>query len=85
TIEGSDMQGNLRFKACSIRGLGEVAFARGNFAVAAQRFAETRSLCTEMGVPARKLYSCSPFYTLPDRFEGWVLYLECRSPFTSAI
>jgi tetratricopeptide (TPR) repeat protein len=85
TIEGSDMQCNLQLKAFSIRGLGEVALARGNFAVAAQRFAETRSLCTEMGVPPRKLYSCSPFYTLPDRFEGWALYLECRSPFASAI
>ncbi|KAJ8585526.1 hypothetical protein M405DRAFT_883777 [Rhizopogon salebrosus TDB-379] len=84
-IEDSDMQGNLQFKAFSIRGLGEVAFARDNFAVAAQRFAETRSLCTEMGVPPRKLYSCSSFYTLPDRFEGWALYLECRSPFASAI
>jgi tetratricopeptide (TPR) repeat protein len=85
TIEGSDMQGNLLFKAFSIRGLGEVAFVRGNFAVAAQRFAETRSLCTEMGVPPRKLYSCFPFDTLPERFQGWALFLECRSPFASAI
>jgi tetratricopeptide (TPR) repeat protein len=85
TSEGSDMQGNLEFKALSIRGLGEVAFARGNFAVATQCFAETRTLCTEMGVPPRKLYSCSSFYTLPERFEGWGLYLECRSPFASAI
>jgi tetratricopeptide (TPR) repeat protein len=84
-IEGSDVQGDLHFKAFSIRGLGEVAFARGNFAVAAQRFSETRSLCAEMGVPPRKLYSCVPFSTLPERFEGWVLFLECRSPFTSAI
>ncbi|KAJ8585535.1 hypothetical protein M405DRAFT_844470 [Rhizopogon salebrosus TDB-379] len=79
TSEGSDMQGNLQFKAFSIRGLGEVTFARGNFAVAAQCFAETWSLCTEMGVPPRKLY------TLPERFEGWALFLECRSPFSSAI
>jgi hypothetical protein len=56
-IEDSDTQGNLYFKAFSIRGLGEVAFARGNFAVAAQ----------------------------PERFEGWALFLECRSPFASAI
>ncbi|KAG0701800.1 hypothetical protein DFH29DRAFT_1069445 [Suillus ampliporus] len=44
TIESCDMQGNLTFKAYSFCGLGEVAFAHGNFAVAAQRFAETRSL-----------------------------------------
>ncbi|KAJ8580139.1 hypothetical protein M405DRAFT_834842 [Rhizopogon salebrosus TDB-379] len=85
TSEGSDMQGNLLFKAFSIRGLGEVAFARDSFAAAAQRFAETRSLCIEMGVPPRKLYSCFPFYTLPEQFEGWALYLECRSPFASTI
>jgi tetratricopeptide (TPR) repeat protein len=85
TIEGSDIQGHLYFKAFSIRGLGEVAFARGNFAVAAQRFAETRSLCTEMGVPPWKLYHFPPFTALPERFEGWALFLECRSPFTSAI
>ena len=85
TIEGSDIQGHLYFKAFSARGLGEVAFARGNFAIAAQHFAETRSLCTEMGVPPRKLYHFSPFTALPERFEGWALFLECRSPFTSAI
>jgi tetratricopeptide (TPR) repeat protein len=85
TIEGSDMQGNLLFKAFNIRGLGEVAFAHGNFAVAAQRFAETRSLCAEMGVPPGKLYSCYPFSALPERFEGWALFLERRSPFASAI
>jgi tetratricopeptide (TPR) repeat protein len=85
TSEGSDMQGNLQFKAFSIRGLGEVAFARGNFAVAAQCFAGIRSLCTEMGVPPGKLYACLPFHTLPERFGGWALFLECRSPFTSAI
>jgi tetratricopeptide (TPR) repeat protein len=84
-IEGSDMQDDLQFKAFSIRGLGEVAFARSNFAVAEQRFAETRSLCAEMGVPPRKLYSCLPFSTLPERFEGWALYLECRSPFASVV
>jgi tetratricopeptide (TPR) repeat protein len=84
-IEDSDMQGNLHFKAFGIRGLGEVAFARGNFAVAAQRFAETQSLCTEMGVPPWKLHSCFPFSALPERFKGWALFLECRSPFSSAI
>ncbi|KAG1724965.1 hypothetical protein EDB19DRAFT_1948313 [Suillus lakei] len=65
TIEGCDMQGNLTFKALSIRGLGEVAFAHGNFALAAERFAETRSLCTEMGVPPGKLYCC-PIFCSPE-------------------
>ncbi|KAG0708348.1 hypothetical protein DFH29DRAFT_477621 [Suillus ampliporus] len=83
TIEGCDIQGNLRTKSSSIRGLGEVAFARGNFAIAAQRFAETRSLCNEMGVPPRHLYSCAPFTALPTRFEGWALFLEGRSPFAN--
>ncbi|KAG0697469.1 hypothetical protein DFH29DRAFT_856929, partial [Suillus ampliporus] len=50
TIESCNMQGDLSYKVFSVRGLGEVAFAQGNFTVAAQRFAETRSLCTEMGV-----------------------------------
>ncbi|KAG1883839.1 hypothetical protein F4604DRAFT_1677546 [Suillus subluteus] len=44
TIEGCDMQGNLTFKALSMRGLGEIAFAHSNFILATQRFEETRSL-----------------------------------------
>ncbi|KAG0693780.1 hypothetical protein DFH29DRAFT_1037992 [Suillus ampliporus] len=53
TIDSFDMQGNLVFKAFSLHGLGEVAFAQGagDFALAAECFAETRSLPTEMGVP----------------------------------
>ncbi|KAG1724990.1 hypothetical protein EDB19DRAFT_2043366 [Suillus lakei] len=82
-IEGCDIQDNLRSKAYSFRGLGEVAFARSNFALAAERFAETRSLCTEMGVPPRHLYSCVPLYTLPDKFKGWALFLEGQSPFAN--
>ncbi|KAG1724363.1 hypothetical protein EDB19DRAFT_1834219 [Suillus lakei] len=82
TIEGCDIQGHLDFKAFSIRGLGEIAFTRGDFALAAQHFAETRSLCTEMGVPPRKLYGM-PFDALPERFEGWTLFVEGRSPFAN--
>ncbi|KAG1733921.1 uncharacterized protein EDB91DRAFT_1084306 [Suillus paluster] len=85
TIESCDMQGNLAFKAHSLRGLGEVAFARGDFAVAAQRFAETRSVCTEMGVPPRNLYSCTPFSALPEKFKGWALFLEGQSPFANVV
>ncbi|KAG0695420.1 hypothetical protein DFH29DRAFT_270542 [Suillus ampliporus] len=76
TIEGCNIQGNLVFKAYSIRGLGEVAFSRSDFPLAAQRFTETRALCTEMGVPPRHLYSCAPLYALPDRFKGWASFLE---------
>ncbi|KAG0694298.1 hypothetical protein DFH29DRAFT_1083874 [Suillus ampliporus] len=76
TIEGCDIQGDLIFKALSTRGLGEVAFARSDFALAAQRFEETRALCTEMGVPPRTFYSCFPFSALPERFKGWALFLE---------
>ncbi|KAG2127950.1 hypothetical protein DEU56DRAFT_982614 [Suillus clintonianus] len=83
TIEGCDMQGNLILKAFSTRGLGEVAFAHGNFALAAERFAETRSLCAEMGVPPLHLYSCAPLNTLPDKFEGWTMFLEGRSAFAN--
>ncbi|KAG2143018.1 hypothetical protein DEU56DRAFT_910958 [Suillus clintonianus] len=83
TIEGCDMQGNLSYKAFSTRGLGEVAFAHGNFALAAVRFAETRSLCAEMGVPPLHLYSCLPLNSLPDKFEGWAMFLEGRSPFAN--
>ncbi|KAG2126938.1 hypothetical protein DEU56DRAFT_535069 [Suillus clintonianus] len=83
TIEGCNIQGNLDIKAHSIRGLGEVAFAYDNFTLAAGRFAETRALCTEMGVSARNLYSCFPFDALPDRFKGWELFLEGRSPFVN--
>ncbi|KAG2126939.1 hypothetical protein DEU56DRAFT_862026 [Suillus clintonianus] len=80
TIESCDIQGELLVKAFSTRGLGEVAFARGDFPLATHRFAETRSLCTEMGVPPRNLYSCVPLDVLPDRFEGWALFLDGRSP-----
>ncbi|KAG2360401.1 hypothetical protein BDR07DRAFT_1487061 [Suillus spraguei] len=81
-IEACDMQGDLMYKAFSIRGLGEIAFARMNFALATQRFKETRSLCAEMGVPPEHLYSCSP-PGLPDRFEGWSLYLKDMPPFAN--
>ncbi|KAG1724014.1 hypothetical protein EDB19DRAFT_2043614 [Suillus lakei] len=83
TIEGCVLQGNLYFKAFNIRGLGEIAFARSNFALAAERFTETRSLCAEMGVPPRRLYGCAPFSTLPDKFKGWALFLEGQSPFAN--
>ena len=85
TIEACDIQGTLNAKATSIRGLGEVAFLRGDLALASQHFAEARSLCAEMGVPPPKLYGSDPLYTLPERFEGWVLFLEGRSPFTASI
>ncbi|KAG1841436.1 hypothetical protein DFJ58DRAFT_748436 [Suillus subalutaceus] len=81
TIEICDVQSDLMRKAFSIRGLGEIAFTRSNFALATQRFEETRSLCAEMGVPPQHLYSCFLLDTLPDRFEGWVLFLEGLSPF----
>ncbi|KAG0694302.1 hypothetical protein DFH29DRAFT_1083878 [Suillus ampliporus] len=83
TIEACDMQSDLQFKVFSLRGLGEVAFVHGDFASAAQRFAETRTLCTEMGVPPRHLYSCVPFDALPEKFEGWASFLEGRSPFSN--
>ncbi|KAG1842458.1 hypothetical protein C8R48DRAFT_837950 [Suillus tomentosus] len=82
-IEGCDIQGHLKFKAYSKRGLGEIAFVRGDFALAARCFTETRSLCTAMGVPERHLYSCFPFGVLPDRFCGWTLFLEGQSPFAN--
>ncbi|KAG2059325.1 hypothetical protein BDR06DRAFT_949373 [Suillus hirtellus] len=82
-IEGCDIQEHLIYKAYSKRGLGEIAFVRGDFALAARYFTETRSLCTEMGVPERHLYSCDPFYVLPDRFCGWTLFLEGQSPFAN--
>ncbi|KAG0702979.1 hypothetical protein DFH29DRAFT_829813 [Suillus ampliporus] len=85
TIDGSDMQGDLLAKSFSTRGLGEVAFARGNFALAAQRFTETQHLCSEIGVPSRNLYSCEPLYALPARFNGWALFLESRSPFADVM
>ncbi|KAG1791257.1 uncharacterized protein HD556DRAFT_1387020 [Suillus plorans] len=85
TIEGCNMQGNLHAEAFNIRGLGEVAFVQGDFVLAAQRFAETRSLCVEMGVPPYHLYSCLPFHALSSRFEGWGLFLEGRSSFTNVM
>ncbi|KAG2030685.1 hypothetical protein BDR03DRAFT_1095915 [Suillus americanus] len=85
TIEACDMQNNLTLKTFSMRGLGEVAFTHGNFALAAERFAETRSLCAEMGVPPQHLYSCLPFYTLPDKFEGWASFLKGQTPFADVI
>ncbi|KAG2124508.1 hypothetical protein BD769DRAFT_873423 [Suillus cothurnatus] len=85
TIEGCDMQNHLLYKAFSVRGLGEIAFARCNFDLAAERFAETRSLCDEMGIPPRKFYTCFPFSTLPEIFQGWALFLEGRSPFTDVM
>ncbi|KAG1768920.1 hypothetical protein EV702DRAFT_713301 [Suillus placidus] len=83
TIEACDLQANLVFKAFSMRGLGEIAFARRNFALATQRFKETRSLCAEMGVPPQHLYSCFLLDTLPDKFKGWSLFLEGLSPFAN--
>ncbi|KAG2360396.1 hypothetical protein BDR07DRAFT_1378023 [Suillus spraguei] len=83
TIEACDMQGNLVQKAFSMRGLGEIAFVRRNFALATQRFEETRSLCAEMGVPPEHLYSCFPVDTLPDRFKGWTLFLKGMPPFAN--
>ncbi|KAJ8579631.1 hypothetical protein M405DRAFT_120713 [Rhizopogon salebrosus TDB-379] len=73
-IEGCDMQGNLVFKVFSLRGLGEIAFVHGDYSLAAQRFAETKSLCAHMGVPPWNLYSCFLFSNLPERFEGWVMF-----------
>ena len=69
-IKGSDIQGELWYKAVSTRGLGEVAFAHGHFTLASKHFAETWSLCAEMGVLPQKLYRCDPLYTLPERFGG---------------
>jgi tetratricopeptide (TPR) repeat protein len=85
TIEDCDVQSVLTLKAFSVRGLGEVAFAHGDFPLAAHHFAKTRSLCTEMGLPPRNLYSCYPFDALPERFEGWALFLEGRSPFETVM
>ncbi|KAG1828060.1 hypothetical protein F4604DRAFT_1948452 [Suillus subluteus] len=82
-IKGCDMQSNLVVKTFSICGLGDIAFARSNFALATQRFEETRSLCAEMGVPPQHLCSCMPLYTLPDKFKGWLLFLEGLSPFAN--
>jgi tetratricopeptide (TPR) repeat protein len=76
TIEGCNVQSELMLKTFSVRGLGEVAFAHGDFALAADHFAKTRSLCAEMGVPPRNLYSCEPLLTLPERFRGWAVFLE---------
>ncbi|KAG0692863.1 hypothetical protein DFH29DRAFT_1043442 [Suillus ampliporus] len=75
-IEGCDVQDDLWYKAYGFRGLGEVAFVHGEFPLAAQCFAETQALCTEMGVPPRNLYSCDPFCALPERFKGWALFLK---------
>ncbi|KAG1775410.1 hypothetical protein EV702DRAFT_1199430 [Suillus placidus] len=83
TIEVCDLQANLLLKAFSMRGLGEIAFARSNFALATQHFKETRSLCDEMGVPPQHLYSCFLLDTLPDKFKGWSLFLEGLSPFAT--
>jgi tetratricopeptide (TPR) repeat protein len=83
TIEACDMQSNLMSKAFSIRGLGEIAFAHSDSALATQRFKETLSLCAEIGVPPQHLYSCFPFHTLPDNFKGWTLFLEDMSSFAS--
>jgi len=85
TVEACDIQGNLYAKAVSIRGQGEISFLRGDFTLASQHFAEARSLCAEMGVPPPKLYGCDPLYTLPERFDGWVSFLEDRSPFATPI
>lgn len=85
TIEGCDMQDDLRYKAFSTRVLGEVAFHHGNIDLAVKHFAETRSLCAEMGVPPQHLYSCSPFYALPGRFRGWGLFLDGHSPFANVV
>jgi hypothetical protein len=79
------VQSELKFKTFSVRGLGEVAFAHGDFAFAAHHFVQTRSMCTEMGLPPRNLYSCYPFDALPERFEGWALFLEGRSPFETVM
>jgi tetratricopeptide (TPR) repeat protein len=82
-IEGCDMQGDLRVKAYCIRALGEVSYVHGDCLLAGQRFTETRALCTEMGVPPRKMYSFAPFDSLPERFEGWALFLDGQSPFAA--
>ncbi|KAG1840376.1 hypothetical protein DFJ58DRAFT_92938 [Suillus subalutaceus] len=74
TIEACEMQGDLALKAFSMRGLGEIAFARSNFALAMQRFDETRSFCAEIGVPPQHLCSCMPLNTIPDIFEGWASF-----------
>ncbi|KAG1745507.1 uncharacterized protein EDB91DRAFT_152064 [Suillus paluster] len=85
TIEGCNMQGDPFSKSISTRGLGEIAFARGDFTLAAQRFAETEALCIEMGIPPQKLYNCGPFFALPERFNGWALFLEGQSPFANVM
>ncbi|KAG1805873.1 hypothetical protein EV424DRAFT_258798 [Suillus variegatus] len=82
-IEGCNIQGHLDFKAYSKRELGEIAFAHDDFALAARYFTEILSVCAETGVPERHLYSCEPFYVLPDRFCGWTLFLEGQSSFAN--
>jgi tetratricopeptide (TPR) repeat protein len=62
TIEGCDMQGDLCFKALSIRGLGEVAFAHDNVDLATKLFAETSSLCVEMGLCVSMLCGVGEVY-----------------------
>ena len=84
-LEGCDVQGNLYCKTFGMRGLGEVAFARGNFALASHCFVDMRSLCAEMRVPHRKLYSCHPLYNLPERFEGRASFSEGWPSFANAI
>ncbi|KAJ8579688.1 hypothetical protein M405DRAFT_835548, partial [Rhizopogon salebrosus TDB-379] len=76
TIEGCDVQSELVLKAFSVRGLGEVAFARGNFALATRHFTQARILCDDMGVSPQNLYRCSPISALPERFRGWAVFLE---------
>jgi hypothetical protein len=83
TIEGCNMQGNLYVKAISLRGLEEIAFARGKDGLASQRFGEAHSLCSEMSVPPRNLYAHHPLAAPPKRFEGWVLFLEGNSRFAN--
>ncbi|KAG2059374.1 hypothetical protein BDR06DRAFT_724171 [Suillus hirtellus] len=85
TIKGCDIQGQLDYKAYSKRGLGEIAFVRGDFALAARYFTEILSVCAEMGVPEPHLYNCDLFCVLPDRFSGWTLFLEGQSPFANVM
>ncbi|KAG1841450.1 hypothetical protein DFJ58DRAFT_845027 [Suillus subalutaceus] len=77
TIEGCNIQGHLDFKAFSIRGLGEIAFERGDFALAVQRFAETLSLCTEMECLQENYMAYHSMHCQKDLKGGHSMRIRC--------
>ncbi|KAF9000328.1 hypothetical protein BDQ17DRAFT_1427324 [Cyathus striatus] len=65
---------DIRFRARSLRALGEIALVQNDGARAKMYFQDTENLCNKMGIPTMRLYACHVCYRLNSNFKGWDMY-----------